>query len=77
LAVAGGVKSEVKQGGLIFPRERRVNRAMNSTTKGIIGLVVWLLAGFALTEVATLTFAGGEQPRKPTVIQVEADRTVA
>ena len=50
---------------------------MNSTTKGIIGLVVWLLAGFALTEVATLTFAGGEQPRKPTVIQVEADRTVA
>ena len=49
---------------------------MNSTTKGIIGLVLWLLAGFALTEVATLTLAGDVQP-KPPVVEVEADRTVA
>ena len=49
---------------------------MNSTTKGIIGLVLWLLAGFAVIEVATLVLAGGAQ-RKPPVVQVEADRTVA
>ena len=49
---------------------------MNSTTKGIIGLVLWLLAGFALTEVATLTLAGGVQREAP-VVHVEADRTVA
>jgi len=61
---------------LIFPRERRVNSDMNSTTKGIIGLVLWLLAGFAVIEVATLVLAGGVQ-RKPPVVQVEADRTVA
>ena len=50
---------------------------MDNTAKGIIGLVLWLLAGFALTEVATLTLASSEQPQKPTVIQVEAGRTVA
>ena len=49
---------------------------MNSTTKGIIGLFLWLLAGFAVTEVATLTLAGDVQ-RKPPVVEVEADRTVA
>ncbi len=62
---------------MIFSSEGRVNRAMENTTKGIIGLVLWLLAGFALTEAATITLAGGEPPQKPTVIQVEADRTVA
>ena len=49
---------------------------MGSTTKGIIGLVLWLLAGFALTEVATLTLAGDVQ-RRPPAVQIEADRTVA
>ena len=77
MPVAGGVTSQVRRGDLIFLGERRVNRGMNSTTKGIIGLVLWLLAGFALTEVATLTLASGEPPQKPTVIQVEADRIVA
>ena len=49
---------------------------MDSTTKGIIGLVLWLLAGFALTEVATLTLAGDVERKAPAVL-VEADRTVA
>ncbi len=75
--VAAEVTSKGSTEGLIFLPERRVNSAMDNTTKGIIGLVAWLLAGFALTEAATITLAGGEPPQKPTVIQVEADRTVA
>jgi len=71
------VTSKGSTEGLIFLPERRVNSAMDNTTKGIIGLVAWLLAGFALTEAATITLARGEPPQKPTVIQVEADRTVA
>ncbi len=39
---------------------------MNDVTKGVVGLVLWLLAGFAVTEVAAFTLSDGDRKRPAT-----------
>jgi hypothetical protein len=51
---------------------------MNAVTKGVVGLVLWLLAGFAVTEVAMLVLSRGAQ--KPVATpsgRAEPNQTVA
>jgi hypothetical protein len=51
---------------LILARRSRVNPVMNDVTKGVVGLVLWLLAGFAVTEVAAFTLSDGDRKRPAT-----------
>jgi hypothetical protein len=39
---------------------------MNEVTKGVVGLVLWLLAGFAVTEVAAFALSSGDKKRPAT-----------
>lgn len=34
---------------------------MNDVAKGVVGLVLWLLAGFAVTEVAAFALSRGDK----------------
>ena len=44
----------------------RVNPGMNDVAKGIVGLVLWLVAGFAVTEVAAFVLSDGDKKRLAT-----------
>lgn len=39
---------------------------MNDVAKGIVGLVLWLVAGFAVTEVAAFVLSDGDKKRPAT-----------